>query len=123
MIISGRRSLLLFLLVPLLLTACGHKEQTGILDKDQMAALLTDFYMKEARMKGGNVTVDSAVLLFTHLRQRYAASHGFPDSIIDASFDHYLKHPVEMDEVFNRVIDSLSLREQRLGSAAGTPEP
>ena len=115
--------MLLFLLVSLLMTGCGQQEKTGILDKDQMAALLTDFYLKEARMKGGNVTVDSAVLLFTHLRQRYSSAQGFPDSLIDASFEHYLSHPTEMDEVFDRVIDTLSLREQRLGASSGTPEP
>ncbi|MFM7194087.1 MAG: DUF4296 domain-containing protein [Bacteroidota bacterium] len=120
---SGTSFLLSILMMVLLLAACSSKAPSGVLDKDQMAELLTEFYLKEARMKAGNVTVDSAVLLFTRLRGQYAGSHGFPDSVIDASFEHYLNHPVEMDQVFDRVIDSLSLREQRLGTADGTPEP
>ena len=111
------------LMVLLLLAACSPKAPSGVLDKDQMAALLTDFYLKEARMKAGNITVDSAVLLFTRLREQYAGTHGFPNSVIDASFEHYLNHPVEMDQVFDRVIDSLSLREQRMGAADGTTLP
>jgi len=94
------------------------------LDKDQMAELIMDLYLKEARMKeASDITTDSSVLLFTHLRRQYATSHRFPDSLIDASFAWYLDRPREMDEVYDRVIDSLSLREQRIGPTQEPPGP
>ena len=120
---SATRISALFALLVAMAAGCSRSQPEGILDKAQMAELVMDLYLQEARMKQAVIPADSSILLFTYLRQQYAAQHHIPDSLIDASFAWYLDRPKMMDEVFDRVIDSLSLKEQRLGTGAEKVEP
>lgn len=82
-----------------------------------MAAMLVEFYLREARMKTANVTVDSAAMIFIHLRKAFAQKSGIDDSTIDLSYNYYLARPQELQDVYTRVIDTLALREQRAFSS------
>lgn len=79
-----------------------------------MVELLRDFYLQEARFKEARLTEDSAVLVFTRLRGFYASRHGYGDSSIDRSMIYYLDRPDVLNRLYDRVIDSLMLQEQRL---------
>lgn len=112
------RSAIVFLLSLSLLFSCGKEEETVIMDKDQMAAMLVEFYLREARVKANTVTEDSAAVIFTHLRKAFAQKHGISDSIINRSYNYYLARPKELQDVYIRVIDTLALREQRTYSTS-----
>lgn len=107
------RLAIVFLLSFTLFFSCSREETTGIMDKDQMAAMLVEFYLREARVKANTVTEDSAAVIFTHLRKAFAQKHGISDSIINLSYNYYLARPKELQDVYIRVIDTLALREQR----------
>lgn len=103
-----------FLLCLLAAVGCAHRPSRDVLTEDQMVELLKDFYLQEARYKEARLTEDSAVLVFTRLRGGYASGHGYSDSIIDRSMIYYLDHPDVLNSLYDRVIDSLVLQEQRL---------
>jgi hypothetical protein len=94
----------------------SEKRPTGILSKDEMTKVLTDFYLKEAKITSLLVGTDSGTAIFKHFRKKYALQSGVPDSAIDISYQYYLARPVELNEIYNRVIDSLSLKHHKVGN-------
>lgn len=78
-----------------------------------MVVLFRDFYLREARLKERRVTEDSAVIVFTRLRKDVAQNTDIPDSLVDRSLHYYLGRPEVLNAIYDRVIDSLSLQEQR----------
>ena len=111
------RLAIVFMLSLSLLFSCSREEARDIMDKDQMAAMLVEFYLREARVKANTVTEDSAAVIFTHLRKAFAQKHGINDSLINRSYNYYLSRPKELQDVYIRVIDTLALREQRAYSS------
>ena len=83
-----------------------------------MTKILLEFYVKEARIKLLYVPNDSASKLFQYYRKRYVAQNNISDSILDLSYQYYLENPVEMTEIYNRLIDSLSIAQHKTGSGA-----
>jgi hypothetical protein len=100
-----------------ILFSCAKEEAKEVLSKDEMAAMLVDFYLREARMKTNTVPDDSGAVIFSHLRRMFAQKHGISDSVIDRSFNYYIARPRELQDVYTRVIDTLALKEQRTYSS------
>ena len=119
---STRR--VVMLLIAIIFYSCSTKPETppGILSKDEMAKALTDLYLKEAKINKLPVGQDSILVLIQYYRTKYAASHNLPDSIVEKSYQYYVERPFEMGEIYDRIIDSLALREQRV-EGGGRPVP
>ena len=109
----------IFLLVFL---SCSVKTPESILAKKEMAKALTEFYLKESKISNFHVGQDSAMVLFEYFRQQYAEQNNFNDSIIDKSYRYYLDHPEELNVIYDMIIDSLSLKEQRALVPVGQPK-
>jgi len=45
---------------------------------------------------------------------------GIPDSILKKTYSYYLAHPKELEQVYDAVIDTLVLRDQRIKKS---PQP
>jgi hypothetical protein len=103
-------------LAAVLLLSCGEKRPEGILSKDQMVSALTDFYLKEAKVNTLGLHTDSATTLMEHYKDEYARGKKFADTTLDVSYQYYLNRPLEISTIYDRVIDSLALREQRADS-------
>lgn len=103
-------------LVAVLVLSCGEKRPEGILSKDQMVSALTDFYLKEAKINTMGFVPDSAATLMEYYKAKYEREKNFSDTTLDASYQYYLNRPHELSIIYDRVIDSLALREQRADS-------
>lgn len=103
----------LILLASLIFQGCSQRTPEGVLTQDQMVILFRDFYLREARLKEARVTEDSAMIIFTRLRKDVARNTNIPDSLFDRSLHYYLGQPEMLNGIYDRVIDSLSLQEQR----------
>jgi hypothetical protein len=103
-------------LAGVLTLSCGEKRPEGILSKDQMVSALTDFYLKEAKVNTLGLLTDSAAIVMQRYKDEYARGKQFPDTALDVSYQYYLNRPLEISEIYDRVIDSLVLREQRADS-------
>jgi len=106
----------LLVIVVCVLSACIQtKKPTGVLDEKELAELMVDIYTGEARMTNLSLVNDSAINLFQPFEEALLKKKGIPDSIIKLTFRYYVDHPVELERVYDVVIDTLSLREQKAG--------
>jgi hypothetical protein len=119
---KGLRYLLTMTVVLFLLTFCascseGDKETQPVLTKPEMVAALTEIYISEQKVNRLGIPRDSAEREFERFKQVIFKKIGISDSIFERSFDYYMDRPAEMEEIYTALVDSLSLREQRLDPA------
>jgi Domain of unknown function (DUF4296) len=96
-----------------LLYSCKNDKQEGILSQKEFASLLVEFYVAEARLNTSPIVRDSAIRLFIPLEQAYLDKHRISNEILTNTYRYYLDHPDEFGRIYDSVIDTLSLREQR----------
>ena len=104
-----------FLIIGLLLVlGCRSKPEMpeDILSKDKMTEVLIDIYILESQTKEIKVHFDSAKKVYNIFEQKLFDKHGIADSTYRKSFMYYQDHPEYLEEVYGRVVDSLSLREK-----------
>lgn len=92
-----------------------EKKPDNVLDKEQMTSFLIEVYLAEARLSTTIFVADSARRVFDPYEKLLLQRRGLSDSVLKESYSYYLEHPVEMEEIMDAVIDSLSLREQAAG--------
>jgi Domain of unknown function (DUF4296) len=97
--------------------SCSSKRDRppGILSQEEMAKALTEFYLKDAKITTLRLEPDSSLSMFQLFKQRYAEENNFSDSLLEESYQYYLGNPSELSEIYDRIIDTLALAEQRSG--------
>lgn len=110
--------LAILLLLPL---SCKKEEKLppGVMTKEEMVKWMIPMYLAEARTQLLNLKMDSAYRIFIPLQDSLKRSSGIQDSVFVKSYQYYLDHSAELELVYDAVIDSLSLREQKLRQAIG----
>lgn len=94
--------------------ACSkEREKESVLSKEQMVEVMMDIYLAEARTGLLLVERDSAYKLFLPFQDSLLRRKGIPDSLLKKSYAYYMERPEEIEAIFDAIIDSLSLREQR----------
>ena len=105
-----------------MLTSCiKDKAPQGILSKPQMVDWMIDIYLAEARTQLIPISRDSAYKLFAPYQDSLLYRKGISDSVLKESYKYYLEHPTDLETIYDNVIDSLSLREQRLRQRPANP--
>ena len=105
----------IFLAVMLLGTSCAKKAKpAGLMSQEDMVKTMTEVYLVEQKVATVGVTRDSTVQLFNQISPQVFKKMGTTDSLFRLSFDYYLEHPVEMEQIYTALIDSLNLREQKM---------
>lgn len=103
-----------FLAAALSLTGCKKNElPKGVLDKAQMTSMLVEVYLAEARLTSYPITNDSSFRLYKPFEESLFRKMGISDSTVSKSYRYYFEHPRELEAIYDAVIDSLSLREQK----------
>lgn len=108
------RCLVGFSLLVLLWSCQKEKESDSILSREQMVDVMMEIYLAEARTTLLPVPRDSAYRLFLPFQDSLLHRKGIADSTLKKSYAYYLQRPKEMEAIYDAIIDSLSLREQRL---------
>ncbi len=102
------------------LGACRNdKQPEGVLSKEQLSALFVEFYLAEARIGNTTVVRDSALQLFLPFEESFLREKGVSDSVLRKTYTYYFSNPTQLEQIYDAVIDTLSLREQR----AAQPSP
>jgi hypothetical protein len=98
------------------LFSCQEKERkpTHILSREEFTAFLIEMYLAEARMDLLPISKDSAIKLFMPHEKKLLEKLSVKDSTLKKTYQYYFDHPKEMEAVFDVVIDTLNLREQRI---------
>ena len=111
-------SLVVILLLSTLISCKKEKQPQGILSRPEMVDWMIDIYLAEARTQLLSLTHDSAYKIFVPYQDSLMLKKGLQDSTLRKSYQYYLDNPSELEALYDTVIDSLSLREQRLRQAS-----
>ncbi len=117
---------LLFVFLFIGITSCNSpKKPVGVLTQPQLSALLIDIYLAEARTENlpvhnGPPIKDSTIRYFIPFEQKLLKGRNISDSVMKLTYTYYLAHPKELEKVYDAVVDTLVLREQR---AIRAPQP
>jgi hypothetical protein len=108
-------SLVALLAAVIVLSGCASKEERpeDILTPEQMTNLLIDVYVAEAVTENVPMLRDSSIKYFIPFEKKLLADKHIPDSILRKSYEYYIARPKEFEKIYDVVIDSLTLREQR----------
>ena len=110
-----RASCVVWLVLLGVVISCGReKEPPHVLSKDQMVDWMISLYLAESRTTLLPINRDSAYKLFLPYQDSLMHRKNIQDSVLKKSYEYYLHHPSELESIYEAVIDSLSLREQRL---------
>ena len=111
-----RAGLICVLTIIIFITSCQDRRPADVLSKKEYADYLVDVYLAEAKINTLAITPDSAMKLFQPFEQSLLQKFGKSDSVIQKTYQYYLAHPEQLEEVFTAVIDTLNLMEQRANS-------
>ena len=87
--------------------------------KEQMVDFLIDVHLAEAGVQDLRLKKDSAAVVFAAQEKLLFKKHGITDSLYITSYNFYIEHPADLEEIYAAVIDSLSLRQVLLRESAG----
>jgi Domain of unknown function (DUF4296) len=99
----------------LLVCSCSNEKKEPILTNSEFTSLLVEFYLAEGRLNATPIPKDSAMMLFLPYEKKILAKRKISDEKLKATYRYYLKNPIELGKIYDAVIDSLNLREQRAG--------
>ena len=102
----------LYILV--LTVGCITEEvESGYLSQDKVAQLFLDIYKSEIKISNRESGFE-ADEIWPVYKEIVFERHGITDSVYYANMSYYLAHPRLLDRVYNQLIDSLTLLQQRL---------
>jgi hypothetical protein len=107
------------LLTPLLLLFACSKDSNSkpdrLLSKDQMVNLLTDLHLAEAKIQTLNYkSADSGKIAYLQLEEQVFTSHNITKKDYDSSFSYYNKNLAELNEIYEKTIDSIGMRQSKM---------
>jgi hypothetical protein len=108
----------------LLLVGCqpaANPKPAQLLSQTQMASILADIHVAEAQVDHQFPSRDTARMAFSLLEKQIFAKHAVTDSLFRQSYDYYLLHLKELDQIYEGVVDTLNLRQLKAGNQKFRP--
>jgi len=106
------------------MAACQTNEKPkDVLTQAQLSALLVDVYLAEAKLDAIAKPKDTTIKYFLPFEEKLLRRVGISDSVLKKTYTYYLANPKELEQVYDAVIDTLTLREQRGHLAPNQPRP
>ncbi len=84
----------------------------NILDKDKMVKILVDIHLCEAKCGQSFLRGDTAKTLYARMENELFIKYKISKQSYLNSYQYYMNNLSEFDDIYARVVDSLSLREQ-----------
>lgn len=99
----------------IILSSCGSDSRPdGILPEDEMVPILMEVYLSEGRLSNLNLKRDSALQVYLTVEGKIFEKYNTTDSIYRASMIYYYDHPKDMEKIYEVLLDSLNIREQKM---------
>lgn len=102
----------------LCLVACENSKKSApnnLIQKNQMVDLITELHLAEAKVQNmGYRSSDSSFLVYEKLQLEVLQKHKVSKADYDSSYAFYSRNLKEFDEIYAKVVDSLSLKESKL---------
>lgn len=91
----------------------SNKRPKNVLSQTQMVSVLKDFYVTEQKLQSLVQQPDSAKQDFAYISNKILSSRNIDDSTFRLSYNYYMEHPDQLDQVYTSLIDSLTLMMER----------
>ena len=111
---------ILFIVVGLMLFPVSCKTENKpdkILAPKELTGFLVDVFLAEAKLTQIRLDRDSALRLFMPFEKKLMEERKIDSIVLKETYRYYLNHPAEFEKIFETVMDTLSLREQRAQAA------
>lgn len=106
------RKLLSIAFLLIFAAACRNSDKPDyVISEDQLVTILVDIHITEGIASSLPIPYDSSQVVYTLLEKEVFEKHEVSDSVFTQSLLFYLKDPQLMDEVYGRVVDSLSKKQ------------
>lgn len=106
------RIICLFML-PLMVACQKSEKPKEVLTQAQLSALLVEVYLAEAKLDAIAKPKDTVIKYFLPYEEKLLKRLNVSDSVLRKTYAYYLEHPKELEQVYDSVIDTLTLREKR----------
>ncbi|WP_162054792.1 DUF4296 domain-containing protein [Pontibacter pamirensis] len=90
-----------------------------MIPQPKMVRILADIHTVEALIEQHVSYPDTALMVFNKEQADILEKHGVKQEEFKATYDYYLNHIVEMDKLYEIVVDTLSVRESKEQAAQG----
>ena len=107
---------LAILSISLLLVACIKPFETppaDVIQEPKMRDILIDIHLQEAFIMQRNLNNDSSTQAYLEAKKQVLAKYKVDTALFRKSQDFYFKHPSNYKRIYEGVVDTLALREQR----------
>lgn len=92
--------------------SCSKPRPSGVLSQDEMVNLLIDVHLLQAELQVRNYIHEDAEKLFGKvLSDSIAAKQGWTIDEVQHSLDYYMEDVPTFTAIYQRVLDSLSLKQ------------
>jgi hypothetical protein len=118
-----RKYIILFFSVILFLSACGNATPDGVINKDDMVAVLTDVHITDGRMLNMSQAADT---LYKYGRGRYQAifqKYHTDSTQFKKSYRYYAVHPAELTLIYDKVLKNLQAKSDSLSAVLKKQNP
>lgn len=82
-----------------------------VIPEPKMTSMLVELHIAEARVDRMGVVTDTAAIYYKKAQQEIFKKNKVTEKQFYKSYDYYLHNVSELDKIYARVVDSLSLKE------------
>ncbi|MET3540945.1 hypothetical protein ABID22_001659 [Pontibacter aydingkolensis] len=108
---------LFYILFCFSLFACGQKQTKvpdNLLSRDKMVQVLADIHIAESQVESKVIYPDTALMSFNFREKEIFEEHGVTEQEFRSTYQYYLDNLKQMDELYEIIVDTLSLRETKM---------
>lgn len=91
--------------------ACDNSGKRGeIMSKEAMVNYLIELHIAEAQVQNLRLKKDSSDFVFEIYEKHLLDKNDLTDSLFIRSYNYYLQNPDELENIYESVVDSISVR-------------
>ena len=99
-----------------IMVSCQNNTEQGVIPKDKMVDMLIDMHIYEEAINELPYEKDTLKSLFKMKELEIFESYSVTEEMYRKSYSHYFFNPKELDNIYQVVIDSLSVYQQTKGN-------
>ncbi|MGL1888987.1 MAG: DUF4296 domain-containing protein [Reichenbachiella sp.] len=92
--------------------SCANKDNKNVLSKDEMTSILIDIHLLESKIVLLKLKSDSMKRIYNTLEVEIMELHGTNKVDYEKNYRYYVGHPIILEEIYGRVVDSLNVINQ-----------
>jgi hypothetical protein len=82
-----------------------------VLSPRKMTGIMVDIHVAESRIETMGLVTDTAAVYFKNMQDEIFKKHQITEEQFYKSYDYYLNNVSELDKIYEKVVDSLSVTE------------